>query len=161
MQSTRYFSSSPTTACCDVTAAAGEPTDEPTQTRPVADSTGALPRRPAFIRQCKVCKINTEKNILIEMATPKYFKVTQLRSAIALPQKKKETLLRLGLRRRHQTVFHRICPEQAGMIATVKELVKVELADEMLTKDEMREQRKSDPGFTIEKAASRTVSTSN
>ncbi|KAG7817963.1 hypothetical protein KL909_005146 [Ogataea angusta] len=95
------------------------------------------------------------------MASPKYFKVTQLRSAIALPQKKKDTLLRLGLHRRHQTVFHRICPQQAGMIATVKELVKVELADEMLTKDEMREQRKSDPGFTIEKAVSGTVFTSN
>ncbi|KAH3664226.1 hypothetical protein OGAPHI_004577 [Ogataea philodendri] len=89
---------------------------------------------------------------------PKYFKVTQLRSAIALPKQKKDTLLKLGLRKRHQTVYHKICPQQAGMIAVVKELVKVELSDEKLSKEELHQQRKSNPGFTIERA---TASPSN
>ncbi|GME95016.1 hypothetical protein B5S28_g931 [[Candida] boidinii] len=81
---------------------------------------------------------------------PKFFKVTQLKSSIALPEKTQDTLRRLGLHRRHQTVYHKITPQQAGMIATVKELVQVELTEESQTKDEMRIERKSNPGFTVE-----------
>ncbi|ODV87946.1 hypothetical protein CANARDRAFT_193745 [[Candida] arabinofermentans NRRL YB-2248] len=82
---------------------------------------------------------------------PKFFKVTQLRSSIALPEIKKQTLNRLGLYKRHQTVYQKISAEQAGMIAIVKELVKVELTVDSETKSEMRNKRKSNPGFIIEK----------
>lgn len=80
-----------------------------------------------------------------------FYKVTQLKSAIALPAIYKENLVKLGLLRRGQTVYHDITPQQAGMIAKVKELVKVELVSEKLTKEQMRNQRRSDPGFTVEK----------
>lgn len=81
---------------------------------------------------------------------PNFFKITQVKSAISMPQKKKDTLLRLGLHKRHQTVYQKITPQQAGMIAAVKELVSVELAEEPQTKQQMREARKSDPGFVVE-----------
>lgn len=81
--------------------------------------------------------------------TAKYFKITQLKSTIGLPRLYKDTLLSLGLRRRHQSVFHKITPQQAGQILRVKSLVQVELADQYMSKEEMREERKSDPGFTF------------
>ncbi|GMM48931.1 mitochondrial 54S ribosomal protein YmL33 [Pichia kluyveri] len=82
-------------------------------------------------------------------APAKYFKVTQLRSTIGLPSLYKETLHALGLRRRHQTVYHKITPQQAGQIARVKELVKVELSPVYKDKADMRAERKSDPGFVV------------
>lgn len=82
-------------------------------------------------------------------AIPKYFKVTQLKSTVALPLKTKKTMHKLGLRRRNQIVYHKICPQQAGIIASVKELVKVELATSKKSIQEMREDRKSDPGFVV------------
>lgn len=80
---------------------------------------------------------------------PKFFKVTQLKSTIGLPNLYKETLQTLGLRRRNQTVYHKITPQQAGQIARVKELVKVELSPVFKNKVQMREERKSEPGFSI------------
>lgn len=82
-------------------------------------------------------------------AAPKFFKVTQLKSTIGLPNLYKETLQTLGLRRRNQTVYHKITPQQAGQIARVKELVKVELSPVFKNKVQMREERKSEPGFSI------------
>ncbi|KAG0681082.1 DNA topoisomerase 2 [Pichia californica] len=70
-------------------------------------------------------------------AAPKYFKLY------------KETLQTLGLRRRNQTVYQKISPQQAGQIARVKELVKVELSPVFKDKNQMREERKSDPGFVV------------
>jgi ribosomal protein L30 len=84
-------------------------------------------------------------------AAPKFFKVTQLKSTIGLPKLYKETLETLGLRRRNQTVYHKITPQQAGQIARVKELVKVELSPVYKDKVQMREERKSDPGFIVTK----------
>ncbi|ODV96061.1 hypothetical protein PACTADRAFT_49479, partial [Pachysolen tannophilus NRRL Y-2460] len=78
-----------------------------------------------------------------------FFKITQLKSTIALPQKYKDTMARLGLKKRGSVVFHNITPQQAGMIATVKELVKVELVDEKLSNESLRALRRSNPGFTI------------
>lgn len=82
-------------------------------------------------------------------APAKYFKVTQLRSTIGLPKLYKETLATLGLHRRNQTVYHKITPQQAGQIARVKELVKVELSPVYKDKVQMRQERKSDPGFVV------------
>lgn len=76
-----------------------------------------------------------------------YFKVTQLKSTIGLPRVYKDTLRALGLTRRHQTVFHKVAPQQAGQLLRVKELVKVELAEEGLTKPQMRAERRGEPGF--------------
>ncbi|QPG76636.1 hypothetical protein FOA43_004028 [Brettanomyces nanus] len=80
---------------------------------------------------------------------PKYFKVTQLKSTIAMPLRKTQTLQKLGLHKRHQVVYQKITPQQAGMISSVKELVKVELTHDKKTKEQMRNERKSDPGFVV------------
>lgn len=58
--------------------------------------------------------------------TPRYFKITQIRSAIGLPQKTSQILESLGLRRRMQTVYQLQTPEAMGKILKVKELVRVE-----------------------------------
>lgn len=82
-----------------------------------------------------------------------YFRVTLLRSAIGLPRRSSDVLKALGLKKRMGTVFHAVSPSVAGQIMKVKELVSVEEVDRRLTKQEVRLQRKPDPGYYIEKSA--------
>ncbi|KAF2839650.1 50S ribosomal protein-like protein L30 [Patellaria atrata CBS 101060] len=82
-----------------------------------------------------------------------YFRVTLLRSAIGLPKKTHGALAALGLRRRMNTVYHPVSQDVAGMIMKVKELVDVQEVEQPLTKTEMREMRRPDPGFYVEKRA--------
>ncbi|KAI9677886.1 MAG: hypothetical protein M1829_002383 [Trizodia sp. TS-e1964] len=84
-----------------------------------------------------------------------FFKITLYRSSIGLPQKTRGVLMALGLRRRMQTVFYPVSPQVAGQIMKVKELVMVSEVDKALTKAEMRDLRRPDPGFFIEKAMPR------
>ena len=53
------------------------------------------------------------------------------------------------------TVFYPVTPEVAGQIMKVKELISVQEVDQPLTKWELKEERKPDPGFYIETAAPR------
>ncbi|KAH6909329.1 ribosomal protein L30 [Coprinopsis sp. MPI-PUGE-AT-0042] len=80
-----------------------------------------------------------------------HFKITLRRSAISLGDKKKGTLKALGLHRRFQTVYHRHNPESAGKILAIKELLEVENvpADRVLTKQEMRQERKAPRGYQV------------
>ncbi|KAK1986389.1 ribosomal protein L30 [Colletotrichum cereale] len=84
-----------------------------------------------------------------------FFRVTLHRSAIGLPKSTRGVLEALGLRRRSQTVFHPVNPQFAGMILKVKELVRVEEVDRAMTQPELRELRRPDPGFYVEKAVAR------
>ncbi|EQB55042.1 ribosomal protein L30 [Colletotrichum gloeosporioides Cg-14] len=84
-----------------------------------------------------------------------FFRITLHRSAIGLPKNTRGVLEALGLHRRSQTVFHPVKPEFAGMIMKVKELVKVDEVDRPLSKFEMKEARRPDPGFYVEKAVAR------
>lgn len=84
-----------------------------------------------------------------------FFRITLHRSAIGLPQRTRDVLAALGLRRRQQTVFHPVEPQFAGMIMKVKELVRVEEVEKRLTREELKAERKPDPGFWIEKAVPR------
>ncbi|KAI0452583.1 hypothetical protein F5B21DRAFT_506125 [Xylaria acuta] len=81
-----------------------------------------------------------------------YFRITLHRSAIGLPQRTRGVLAALGLRKRCQTVFHPVTPDSAGMIMKVKELVAVQEVDRALTTKELREERRPEPGFWLEKA---------
>ena len=67
----------------------------------------------------------------------------------------RDVLAALGLRRRQQTVFHPVEPQFAGMIMKVKELVKVQEVERRLTKQEVKAERKPDPGFWVERAVPR------
>ncbi|KAK3946437.1 ribosomal protein L30, ferredoxin-like fold domain protein [Diplogelasinospora grovesii] len=87
------------------------------------------------------------------MSASAYFRITLHRSAIGLPQRTRGVLMALGLRRRQQTVFHPVEPQFAGMIFKVKELVRVETVDKPLSKAELKEERKPDPGFYLESRA--------
>ncbi|KAK1625655.1 ribosomal protein L30 [Colletotrichum phormii] len=84
-----------------------------------------------------------------------FFRITLHRSAIGLPKATRGVLEALGLRRRSHTVFHPVSPQFAGMIIKVKELVKVEEVDRAMTQPEMRDLRRPDPGFYVEKAVAR------
>ncbi|KFY23139.1 hypothetical protein V493_06054 [Pseudogymnoascus sp. VKM F-4281 (FW-2241)] len=84
-----------------------------------------------------------------------FFRITLMRSAIGLPKRTQGVLKALGLRHRMKTVFYPVTQEVAGQIMKVKELVKVEEVAESKTKDELRAERRPDPGFFIERAAPR------
>lgn len=86
--------------------------------------------------------------------TMSYFKVTLIRSAIGLPRKTQGVLSALGLRKRMRTVFHPVSPQIAGHIMKVKELVAVSEVESALTKAEMRDSRRPEPGYYIEKQSS-------
>ena len=54
-----------------------------------------------------------------------------------------------------RTVFHPVSPGIAGQIMKVKELVAVSEVEKALTKSEMKEIRRPDPGYYIETAVPR------
>ncbi|CAK7228687.1 39S ribosomal protein L33, mitochondrial [Sporothrix bragantina] len=80
-----------------------------------------------------------------------FFQITLHRSAIGLPQRTRDALAALGLRRRNQTVVHAVSQSTAGLIFSVKELVKVkevsEGREETLAK--LKAARRPDPGFVV------------
>ncbi|PYI22533.1 putative 50S ribosomal protein L30 [Aspergillus japonicus CBS 114.51] len=84
-----------------------------------------------------------------------YFRITLVRSAIGLPRRTTDVLKALGLKKRMATVFHAVSPSVAGQIMKVKELVEVQEVDQRLTKQEVRLERKPDPGYYIEKYSGR------
>ncbi|KAK8094047.1 ATP-citrate synthase subunit 1 [Apiospora hydei] len=84
-----------------------------------------------------------------------YFRITLHRSAIGLPERTRGALAALGLRKRSQTVFHPVEPQFAGMIMKVKELVRVSEVDRALSPKELREERRPERGFWLEKAVPR------
>ncbi|KAK7978016.1 39S ribosomal protein L33- mitochondrial [Apiospora sp. TS-2023a] len=84
-----------------------------------------------------------------------YFRITLHRSAIGLPERTRGVLAALGLRKRSQTVFHPVEPQFAGMIMKVKELVRVSEVDRALSPKELREERRPERGFWLEKAVPR------
>ncbi|KAG6842407.1 hypothetical protein C0991_007537 [Blastosporella zonata] len=80
-----------------------------------------------------------------------HYKITLRRSAISLGDKIKGTLLALGFHRRMQTVYHRHCPEAAGKILRVKELVEVHNVpqSQVKTASEQRLERKAPRGYKV------------
>jgi large subunit ribosomal protein L30 len=56
-------------------------------------------------------------------------KITQVRSTIGTRWKQRESLRTLGLRRIRHSVIREDNPQTRGLIATVRHLVEVELAD--------------------------------
>jgi large subunit ribosomal protein L30 len=78
-----------------------------------------------------------------------------MRSGIGLPKRTQGVLKALGLRQRMKTVFYPVTPEVAGQIMKVKELVAVMEVDRPLMKEELKAERKPDPGFYLESAVPR------
>ncbi|KAI0484397.1 ribosomal protein L30 [Xylariaceae sp. FL0804] len=91
------------------------------------------------------------------MSTTTFFRITLQRSAIGLPRRTRGALAALGLHRRGRTVFHPAEPHFAGMVMKVKELVAVEEVDRPQTTRELRDERRPDPGFYVERRAADTV----
>ncbi|DAA72680.1 ribosomal protein L30 [Trichophyton rubrum D6] len=82
-----------------------------------------------------------------------YFRITLLRSAIGLPRKTTGVLHALGLKKRMATVFYPVSRDVAGQIMKVKELVAVTEVDKPLSREQLRLQRKPDPGYYVERRA--------
>ncbi|KAI0050526.1 hypothetical protein FA95DRAFT_1555654 [Auriscalpium vulgare] len=80
-----------------------------------------------------------------------HYRITLRRSAISLGERKKGTLVALGIHRRMQTVYHLHNPETAGKILALKELVEVENvpASAVRTKTEQKWERKAPRGFVV------------
>jgi len=53
-------------------------------------------------------------------------KITQVKSLIKRPQRQKDTIKALGLKRINDSVVHEVNPQIAGMVAKVNHLIKVE-----------------------------------
>lgn len=83
-----------------------------------------------------------------------FFRITLVRSAIGLPRRATDVLKALGLKKRMATVFHPVTPSVAGQVMRIKELVEVQEVDRRLTKQEVHLERKPDPGYYVERAAS-------
>ena len=79
-----------------------------------------------------------------------YWKVTLIRSGIGLSKKRNDTLVALGLRKRFRTVYKPVNPQTAGLLVRVKELIRVEMVDEVRTKEEMKAERKKEKGYIVE-----------
>ena len=86
-----------------------------------------------------------------------FFRITLLRSAIGLPKPISGVLKALGLTRRLRTVYHPVTRDIAGQVFAVKELVDVQEVEEKLTKKQMRDLRRPDSGFYVEKRAGQAV----
>lgn len=87
------------------------------------------------------------------MSPAGYFRITLMRSSIGLPKKSSGVLKALGLRKRLRTVYHPVSPQVAGQIFAVKELVDVQRVDQKLSGEEMRELRRPESGFWVERRA--------
>mgnify|MGYP001409820104 CR=1 FL=1 len=53
-------------------------------------------------------------------------KITQIKSTIDRPQRQKDTVRSLGIRKMNQSVIKEATPQILGMVAKVQHLVKVE-----------------------------------
>lgn len=53
-------------------------------------------------------------------------KITQIKSAIDRPQRQKDTVKALGLKKMNQTVEHEATPQILGMVKKISHLLKVE-----------------------------------
>ena len=60
----------------------------------------------------------------------KLLKVKLVRSLVGRPQKQREVVKGLGLRKLQSEVIHNDCPEIWGMIRKVQHLVKIEVMEE-------------------------------
>ncbi|KAF2689446.1 hypothetical protein K458DRAFT_413720 [Lentithecium fluviatile CBS 122367] len=80
-----------------------------------------------------------------------YFRITLMRSGIGMPQKVQGVLKALGLRKRMTTVYHPVSQSVAGQIMRIKELVDVKEMEHAVTKEQMREARRPDPGYYVER----------
>lgn len=77
-----------------------------------------------------VRKVRTEKQAKMKTAkkesVEKFLKIKLVRSLIGRPEKQREVVKGLGLRKLQSEVIRRDCPEVWGMIRKVQHLVKVE-----------------------------------
>ncbi|PSN63682.1 50S ribosomal protein-like protein L30 [Corynespora cassiicola Philippines] len=86
-----------------------------------------------------------------------FFRITLMRSGIGMPAKTQGVLKALGLRKRMTTVYHPVSQSVAGQIMRIKELVDVKEVEHALTKEQIRQARRPDPGYYVEKRAANLV----
>lgn len=90
------------------------------------------------------------------MSTPAkqlFYKITQIRSTIGMPPKVRKTVESLGLKHRYDVVFQTITEGTAVRLGKVKELIKVELVEDKLTRQQVNLSRKYKSGFEVSKSA--------
>lgn len=55
----------------------------------------------------------------------------------------------LGLKKRFDISYQKVSPSTAHRLVKVKELVSIELVDEPKTREQLKEERKPNPGFVL------------
>jgi len=100
--------------------------------------------------ECRITKVSIYFNGRREEVRMPFWKVTLIRSGIGLPKRRNLALFALGLRKRFRTVYKPINPQIAGQLFRVKELIRVEIVDEIQTKEEMRAKRQPPKGYVTE-----------
>ncbi|OXB44126.1 hypothetical protein B1J92_I02706g [Nakaseomyces glabratus] len=80
-----------------------------------------------------------------------YYKVTLVRSLIGTPEATRNIVKAIGLGKRGSVVYRKVSPSMAGSLAKIKELISVDVTKSRLTKQQQRDLRKTNPGFTVEK----------
>lgn len=83
-----------------------------------------------------------------------FYKVTLVRSLIGTPHTTRTIVKSLGLGKRGSTVYRKVSPAMAGSLAKIKELISVDVTKHKLTRQQQRDLRKTNPGFTVEKPVS-------
>lgn len=78
-----------------------------------------------------------------------FYKITQTRSTIGMPPRTRKNIEALGFKHRNQTIYQKVSPSTAHRLRFVKELVKIELTDASKSRQEINQERKSNPGFQI------------
>jgi len=64
----------------------------------------------------------------------KYYEITLLRSTIGLPKSTRERVKALGLHKKGKTVYREVNPKSAGQILLLRELLRVNLVNEIKSK---------------------------
>lgn len=78
-----------------------------------------------------------------------YYRIHLYRSFIGLPQTTRLTCQALGLSKRGKVVYKKVSPEIAGQVLKIKELVKVNLVEDLKIRELELASRKSAPGYSV------------
>lgn len=81
-----------------------------------------------------------------------YYKILQKRSVIGMPPTVRKNIEILGLKKRFDISYQKVSSSTAHRLAKVKELVEIELVDEPKTREQLKEERRPNPGFVLVKA---------
>lgn len=80
-----------------------------------------------------------------------FYRVRLARSFIGMPATTRKTCEALGLTKRGKIVYQPVNTANSGQLLKIKELVKIQVVDRSLTREQERLLRRQPAGFEVEK----------